>query len=235
MGFAEGAQPAFDQGRVGQHPAVQGGVIDLEAALEEQLLDVTVAERIAQIPGDGLQDQRRFVVAALEIVLRPALQLLDKGVQDHRPPPVRRRICRPQAQRGVNAKTLRQPRSKGPFLRQHDPASPVVWPSPTPVRPAACATVGLPALSRDGSPPMTRTPLPPCRAPSPGGSRRVPVSIASPLTRPSPFPRRVGIRIFTFEARSGFTRVSAPRVSQPPQAALFTRLHPPQLPHQTPP
>ena len=46
---------------------------------------------------------------------------------------------------------------------------------------------------------MTRITLPTCRAPYPGGSRRVPVSIASPLTRPSPFPRRVGIRIFTFE------------------------------------
>src|SRR4051795_3148875 len=58
-------------------------------------------------------------------------------------------------------------RSKGPFLRQHDLASPVVWPSPTPVRPAACATVGLPAPSRDGSPPMTRITLPTCRAPYP--------------------------------------------------------------------
>src|SRR3954449_11922700 len=111
MGLAEGTQPALDQGRVGQHPAVQGGVVDLEAALEEQLLDVTVAERIAQIPRDRLQDQRRFVVPALEIGLGSALQLLDKGVQDHRPPPVRRRIWRPHAQRGVNAKTLRQPRS----------------------------------------------------------------------------------------------------------------------------
>src|SRR3954467_7859723 len=61
--------------------------IDLEAALEEQLFDVTVAQGRAQIPGDGLQDQRRFVVAAFEIVLRPALQLLDEGVQDHGPPP----------------------------------------------------------------------------------------------------------------------------------------------------
>src|SRR3954463_15583423 len=111
MGFAEGAQPALDQGSVGQHPAVQGGVIDLEAALEEQLFDVTVAQRIAQIPGDGLQDQRCLEVAAFEIVLRPPLQLLDKGVQDHRPPPVRRRIWRPHAQREVNAKTLRQPLS----------------------------------------------------------------------------------------------------------------------------
>src|SRR4051795_3428494 len=49
----------------------------------------------------------RLEVPALEVVLRPALQLLDKGVQDHGPPPVRRRLCRPYAQRGVNAKTLR--------------------------------------------------------------------------------------------------------------------------------
>src|SRR5215207_9094984 len=112
MGLAEGPQPTLDQRRIGQNPAVQGGVVDLQAALDEQLLDVTIAERIAQVPGDGLQDQRRLEVAALEIVLRPALQLLDKGVQEHRPPPVRRRICRPHAQRGVNAKTLRQPPRK---------------------------------------------------------------------------------------------------------------------------
>src|SRR3954462_7651493 len=90
-------------------------------------------------------------------------------------------------------------RSKGPFLRQHYPASTVVRPSPTPVRPAACASWGAASPRRDGSPPMTRITLPTCRAPHPGGSRRVPVSIASPLTRPSPFPRRAGIRIFTFE------------------------------------
>ena len=123
-------------------------------------------------------------------------------------------------------------RSKGPFLRQHYPASPVVWPSPTPVRPAACAMVGLPAPSRDGSPPLTRITLPTCRAPYPGGSRRVHVSIASPLTRPSPFPRRVGIRIFTFEASSGFTRVTARWIAQPPKAAFVTRLRPGRLPRQ---
>src|SRR3954447_9054748 len=42
-------------------PAVVEALPDLPPRLDEQLLDVTVAERIAQVPGDGLQDQRRFV------------------------------------------------------------------------------------------------------------------------------------------------------------------------------
>jgi hypothetical protein len=42
------------------------------------------------------------------------------------------------------------------------------------------------------------------------------VSIASPLMQPSPNGRRVGIRIVTFEACSGFTRVTARRIAQPP-------------------
>ena len=50
MRFAEGPQSALDQRRIGQDPAVQGGVVDLQAALQEQLLNVTVAERIVQIP-----------------------------------------------------------------------------------------------------------------------------------------------------------------------------------------
>src|SRR5690348_9904005 len=95
MGFAEVLQPALDQGRVGQDPAVQGGVVDLEAALEEQLLDVTVAQGIAQAPGDGLQDERRLEVPALEIVLGSALQLLGNRTQDHRPPPAQRQQSRP--------------------------------------------------------------------------------------------------------------------------------------------
>ena len=42
--------------------------------------------------------------------------------------------------------------------------------------------------------------------------------------------RRVGIRIVTFEACSGFTRVTARRIAQPPKAAFVTRLQPSQLP-----
>ena len=59
------------------------------------------------------------------------------------------------------------------------------------------------------------------------------VSIASPLTRPSPLFRRVGIRVFTFEACSGFTHVTARWIAQPPKAAFVTRLRPAQLPKRT--
>src|SRR5262249_1603744 len=52
------------------------------------------------------------------------------------------------------------------------------------------------------------------------------MSIASPLTRPSPNGRRVGIRIVTFEACSGFTHVTARRIAQPPTVTFVTRLQP---------
>src|SRR3954453_2531411 len=124
----------------------------------------------------------------------------------------------PEARALSSASITRPQRSYGPLRLPSDPP---------PVRRWGCQP------SRDGSPPMTRITLPACRAPYPGGSRRVPVSIASPLTRPSPFPRRVGIRIFTFEACSGFTRVTARWIAQPPKAAFVTRLQPSQLPDQT--
>src|SRR6202171_5524444 len=68
----------------------------------------------------------------------------------------------------------------------------------------------------------------PC--PLPRRIERVRVSIASPLTRPSPYGRRVGIRIVTFEACSGFTHVTARRIAQPPKATFVTRLQPFRFP-----
>src|SRR5713101_2593221 len=68
----------------------------------------------------------------------------------------------------------------------------------------------------------------PC--PLPRRIKRVRVSIASPLMQPSPNGRRVGIRIVTFEACSGFTRVTARRIAQPPKATFVTRLQPFRLP-----
>ena len=46
------------------------------------------------------------------------------------------------------------------------------------------------------------------------------MSIASPLMQPSPIGRRVGIRIVTFEACSGFTHVTARQIAQPPYGDL---------------
>ena len=62
-------------------------MVDRQAALPEQLLNVAVGQGIAQIPGDGLQDQRRLEVPAFEVVLGPTLQLLGNRTQDHRLPP----------------------------------------------------------------------------------------------------------------------------------------------------
>jgi hypothetical protein len=44
--------------------------------------------------------------------------------------------------------------------------------------------------------------------------------------------RRVGIRIFTFEACSDFIRITARWIAQPPKAAFVTRLRPNQSPNQ---
>jgi len=41
-----------------------------------------------------------------------------------------------------------------------------------------------------------------------------------------PIGRRVGIRIVTFEACSGFTHVTAHRIAQPPKATFVTKLRP---------
>src|SRR6266508_6635083 len=56
------------------------------------------------------------------------------------------------------------------------------------------------------------------------------MSITSPLARPSPNGRRVGIRIVTFEACAGFTRVTARWIAQLPKATFVTRLQPWRVP-----
>ena len=90
------------------------------------------------------------------------------------------------------------------------------------------------------------------RPSSPPGLPRLPVSLfqrAVPSTpadqdgctcrllprpaRPSPDHRRVGIRDFTFEACSGFTRITARWIAQPPKAAFVAGLRSIRLPGQT--
>ena len=81
--------------------------------------------------------------------------------------------------------------------------------------------------------PVTRITFPTCRAHYPGGPDGCVCRLLPHPLRPSPYLRRVGIRNFTFEACSGFTRVTAHRIAQPPKAAFVTRLRPGQLPGRT--
>ena len=106
-------------------------------------------------------------------------------------------------------------------------------PSTWPARPAVLAT----ALEVR---PQAGTGLP--RLPGPPFQRAVPNTpvdrngclcrLLPHSTRPSPFPRRVGIHDFTFEACSDFTRVTARWIAQPPKAAFVTRLRDGRLPNR---
>jgi len=109
--------------------------------------------------------------------------------------------------------------------RSYDPVRLPSWPPPVAtLRPLPSPMTGLPRLPE---PPFSDVPRP-----LPRRIKRVLVSIASPLMQPSPNGRRVGIRIVTFEACSGFTRVTAHRIAQPPKATFVARLQPSQLPNQ---
>ena len=63
---ASGPQPACDHRAEGEHPAPDGLVGDLDAALGQELLDVSVAEREPQVhPDRALDDVAREAVAGV--------------------------------------------------------------------------------------------------------------------------------------------------------------------------
>ena len=80
--------------------------------------------------------------------------------------------------------------------------------------------------------PLAQTTFPACCAHYPGGLGPVRASVASRPMPPSPMSSRVGVHDFTFEACSGFTRVTACWVAQPPLVAFVTRLRLEPLPNQ---
>jgi hypothetical protein len=80
--------------------------------------------------------------------------------------------------------------------------------------------------AHDGSPPITRITLPACHVRYPGGPNGCMRRLLLGLRRYS------GIRTFTFEACSDFTRVTARWTAQPTTAAFVTRLRPAQLPER---
>ena len=78
-------------------------------------------------------------------------------------------ICVPAEQ--YSPRHLRKrTRSQGPLLRRHYPASTLLRPCPTPAMTVACRDVEAATLAPNGSPPITRTTFPTCRAHYPGGS-----------------------------------------------------------------
>src|SRR5262249_34055812 len=60
-------------------------------------------------------------------------------------------------------------KSQGPLLRRHYPASTLLRPCPTPAVADAQGNVEAATLANNGSPPITRTTFPTCRAYYPGG------------------------------------------------------------------
>src|SRR5438876_7190549 len=58
----------------------------------------------------------------------------------------------------------------------------------------------------------------------------LPRRVSSLSAQPSPFLRRVGVHIFTFEACSSFTRVTACQVAHPPFVGFIARLRPNRFP-----
>src|SRR3954462_5869085 len=64
-------------------------------AIQRIFCAFTVAQRVAQVPGDRLDDQSRLEVPALEVTLGPALQPRGDGVEDHRGPPKSEAQVRP--------------------------------------------------------------------------------------------------------------------------------------------
>ena len=118
----------------------------------------------------------------------------------------------------------------GPFAPLALPSFDAHTTRPTPAMAVALRNVGDATLASDGSPPITRTTFSDVPCLLPRRIERVRVSIASPLIMLSPNGRRVSIRIVTFGACSGFTRVTAHRIAQPPKATFVARLRPDQLP-----
>jgi hypothetical protein len=94
------------------------------------------------------------------------------------------------------------------LLRRHYPASTLLRPCPTPAMAAAYRDVEAATLALDGSPPITRTTFPTCRAHYPGGSSGC---VCRLLTRSYSLPQMAG------------GSASALSLSRPAQASLTLR------------
>ena len=99
-------------------------------------------------------------------------------------------------------------RSQGPLLHRRYPASTLIRPCPTPAVATACRDAEAATLANNGSPPITRTTFPTCRAHYPGGSSGCACRL---LPHPCSLPQMAG------------GSASALSLSRPAQASLALR------------
>ena len=140
--------------------------------------------------------------------------------QDHRQSPLLAIIkSAPEVRALCSAGITRPHSSYGPVRRPRGP-SPKVTSRARPSSPP-----GLPRLPVS----LFQRAVPTTPADQDGCTCR----LLPPPARPSPYLGRVGVRDFTFEACSGFTRITARWIAQPPKAAFVTGLRSIRLPGQT--
>ena len=156
----------------------------------------------------------------LDVELPPKAPELLGCCQDHRHSPLLAIIKSVPEVRALCSAGITQPHSSyGPVRRPRGP-SPKVTSRARPSSPP-----GLPRLPVS----LFQRAVPTTPADQDGCTCRL---LPRPA-RPSPDHRRVGIRDFTFEACSGFTRITARWIAQPPKAAFVTGLRSIRLPGQT--
>jgi hypothetical protein len=121
------------------------------------------ALRLASQQGTRNNSRIASVRCTVCFFLRLAIQLSLKNPDHSR--------CLQAHRQSPSPRLLRKrTRSQGPLLSRHCPASTLIRPCPTPASAAACRDVEAAALAPNGSPPITRTTFPTCRAHYPGGS-----------------------------------------------------------------
>src|SRR5215211_7965469 len=164
--------------------------------------------------------------AACSVHLRLTLQLSLKA-------PDRPRCCQAHRQSPSPRHLRKRTRSQGPLLRRRYPASTLIRPCPTPVMADAFRNVEAATLATVGSPPITRSTFPTCRAHYPGGSSWCACRLL-PRSRGLPqMGRRLGIRIVTFEALLRLhSRYGPPDRSAAPRRPLSRGSDPCGYPHE---
>src|SRR4029079_18499376 len=140
------------------------------------------------------------------------------------------RRCKAHRQSPAPCLLRKRARSQGPLLHRRYPASTLERPCPTPAVAVTRGDVEAATLTLGGSPSLLEPPCVRAVPTTPADRNGCMCRLLPRPTRPSPNSGWVGIRIVLFEACSGFTRVTARMLAQPPKAAFVTGFRRSRLP-----